>query len=191
MKLLNFFDEPSVQAAARRLYVHAVDQARQPEFYLHRGVPDTPDGRFDMVVLHVVLVMRRLKRDHDQAAETAQALFDLMFADMDQNLREMGVGDVGVGPRVKAMAKGFFGRLAAYDLALNAEDNAALCAALRRNLYRKCAPLDRDVAAVAHYMRQEAAKLDALPIKSLLDGTLPSPARTGPPGLSEDASSLI
>ena len=86
----------------------------------------------------------------------------------------MGVGDIGVGPRVKAMAKGFFGRLAAYDLALSAEDNAALCAALRRNLYRKCTPLDRDVAAVAFYMRQEVAKLDALPIKSLLDGGLPS-----------------
>ena len=172
MKLLNLFGEPPVQVAARRLYIQAVDQARKPEFYLHRGVPDTPDGRFDMIVLHVVLVMRRLKRDHDQAAETAQALFDLMFADMDQNLREMGVGDVGVGPRVKAMAKGFFGRLAAYDLAMSAEDDFALCAALRRNLYRKSAPRDSDVAAMALYMRQEAAKLDALPIKSLLDGGL-------------------
>ena len=174
MKLLDLFGEPPVQVAARRLYSQAVDRARQPEFYLRRGVPDTPDGRFDMVVLHVVLVMRRLKRNHDQAAETAQALFDLMFADMDQNLREMGVGDVGVGPRVKAMAKGFFGRLAAYDLALTAEDDSALCAALRRNLYRKCLPLDRDVAEVALYMRQEAAKLDALPIESLLNGGLPA-----------------
>jgi cytochrome b pre-mRNA-processing protein 3 len=170
MKFLNLFAEPPVQASARRLYTQAVNQARQPEFYLHRGVPDTPDGRFDMVVLHVVLLMRRLKRDHDQSAGTAQALFDLMFADMDQNLREMGVGDVGVGSRVKAMAKGFFGRLAAYDLALSAEDDSELCAALRRNLYRKCVPLDRDVAAVALYMRQEAAKLDALPINSLLGG---------------------
>jgi cytochrome b pre-mRNA-processing protein 3 len=175
MKLLNIFGEPAVQRAARRLYLQAVEQARHPELYLRRGVPDTPDGRFDMVVLHVVLVMRRLKRDHDQTAETAQALFDLMFADMDQNLREMGVGDVGIGPRVKAMAKGFFGRLAAYDVALSAEDDLALCAALRRNLYRKCAPLDADVAAVAVYMRQEAAKLDAMPIKSLLDGGVPGP----------------
>lgn len=179
MKLLNLFREPPVQAAARRLYREAVEKARQPEFYLQRGVPDTPDGRFDMVVLHVVLVMRRLKRDHAQTAETAQALFDLMFADMDQNLREMGVGDVGVGPRVKGMARGFFGRLAAYDLALLAEDDSALCAALRRNLYRKCTPHDRDVEAMARYMREQAAILDALPITAILGG---SGASKGPAG---------
>jgi cytochrome b pre-mRNA-processing protein 3 len=93
-----------------------------------------------------------------------------MFADMDQNLREMGVGDISIGKRVKAMAKSFFGRLAAYDLALSAEDDLALCAALRRNLYRKCSPSDADVAAMASYMRREAAKLEGLPIKVLLNG---------------------
>lgn len=170
MKMRNFFKESAIQATARRLYTEAVDQARQPEFYLHRSVPDTADGRFDMIVLHVVLIMRRLKRDHAEAAETAQALFDLMFADMDQNLREMGVGDIGIGKRVKAMAKAFYGRLAAYDLALSGADDAALNAALRRNLYRKCAPADGDVAAMASYVRSQAAKLDALPLAVLLDG---------------------
>jgi cytochrome b pre-mRNA-processing protein 3 len=170
MKLRHLFAEPAVQVVARQLYVDAVHQARRPEFYLHCNVPDTADGRFDMIVLHVVLVMRRLKRDHDQAAETAQALFDLMFADMDQNLREMGVGDISIGKRVKAMAKSFFGRLAAYDLALSAEDDLALCAALRRNLYRKSSPSDGDVAAMASYMRRESAKLEGLPIEVLLGG---------------------
>lgn len=170
MKLSHVFGEPPVQVAARRLYVDAVHQARQPEFYLHWDVPDTADGRFDMVVLHVVLVMRRLKRDHDQAAGTAQALFDLMFADMDQNLREMGVGDMVIGKRVKAMAKSFYGRLAAYDLALSAEDDIALGAALRRNLYRKCSPSDGAVTAMASYVRRESAKLEGLPIKFLLSG---------------------
>lgn len=170
MKLPHVFGEPPVQVAARRLYVLAVHQARQPEFYLQWSVPDTADGRFDMVVLHVVLVMRRLKRDHEQAAGTAQALFDLMFADMDQNLREMGVGDMVIGKRVKAMAKSFFGRLAAYDFALSAEDDIALCAALRRNLYRKCSPGDGAVTAMASYVRRESAKLEGLPIKALLIG---------------------
>jgi cytochrome b pre-mRNA-processing protein 3 len=170
MKLLHLFEEPPAQVAARQLYVHAVHQARRPEFYLHWNVPDTADGRFDMVVLHVVLVMRRLKRDRDQSAETAQARFDLMFADMDQNLREMGVGDIGIGKRVKAMAKSFFGRLAAYDFALSAGDDIALCAALRRNLYRKCSPSDGDVMAMASYMQREATKLEGLPIERLLSG---------------------
>ena len=170
MKMLHLFGEPPVQVAARQLYVDAVHQARQPEFYLHWDVPDTADGRFDMVVLHVVLVMRRLKRDREQAAGTAQALFDLMFADMDQNLREMGVGDMVIGKRVKAMAKNFYGRVAAYDSALSAKDDIALCAALRRNLYRKCSPSDAAVTAMASYMRRESAKLEGLPIKALLNG---------------------
>jgi cytochrome b pre-mRNA-processing protein 3 len=186
MKRLHLFGEPPVRVAARQLYAHVVDQARRPEFYLHWNVPDTVDGRFDMIVLHVVLVMRRLKRDRDQAAGTAQALFDLMFADMDQNLREMGVGDIGVGKRVKAMAKSFFGRLAAYDFALNAEDDTALCAALRRNLYRKCSPGDGDVTAMASYMRRESARLEGLPIKVLLDGDLSFGGASMPKGQTNE-----
>ncbi|MGZ8409505.1 MAG: ubiquinol-cytochrome C chaperone family protein [Hyphomicrobium sp.] len=188
MKLLHLFGEPPAQVAARQLYVHAVHQARRPEFYLHWNVPDTVDGRFDMIVLHVVLVMRRLKRDHDQAAETAQALFDLMFADMDQNLREMGVGDIGIGKRVKAMAKSFFGRLAAYDFALSAEDDFALHAALRRNLYRKWSPSDGDVTAMATYVRRESAKLEGLPIKVLLSGSFSFGGASLPKGQTNEQS---
>jgi cytochrome b pre-mRNA-processing protein 3 len=182
MKLRHLFAEPAVQVVARQLYVDAVHQARRPEFYLHCDVPDTADGRFDMIVLHVVLVMRRLKRDRDQSAETAQALFDLMFADLDQNLREMGVGDIGIGKRVKAMAKSFFGRLAAYDFALSAEDDIALCAALRRNLYRKCSPDDGDVKTMVSYMRKESARLEGLPIKVLLSGELSFAGASMPKG---------
>ena len=188
MKLLHLFGEPPVQVAARQLYVGAVHQARRPEFYLHCNVPDTVDGRFDMIVLHVVLVMRRLKRDHDQAAETAQALFDLMFADMDQNLREMGVGDIGIGKRVKALAKSFFGRLAAYDLALNAEDDLALYSALRRNVYRKCSPSDGDVMTMAAYVRRESARLEGLPIKVLLSGDLSFESASLPKGETNEQS---
>lgn len=175
MKWLRMFQASPVEEAGRRLYVEAVAQARHPDFYERLGVPDTPDGRFDMVVLHVVLVMRRLRRDHRVAGATSQALFDIMFADMDQNLREMGVGDIGVSTRIKAMAQGFYGRLAAYDSALNREQGADLWAALERNLYRKCRPSESHVAAMVAYIRDQADRLDACPIEAVLGGDVGFP----------------
>ncbi len=144
--------------AARALYEAVVAQARQPAFYAEGGVPDTIDGRFDLIALHAFLVMRRLKRDGEAARDLSQALFDIMFADMDQSLREMGVGDMGVGPKVKRMAKAFYGRVAAYEEGLAGED-ATLAAALCRNLFRKTEPTAAQVAAVVAYMRREDAAL--------------------------------
>ncbi len=125
-----------------------------------------------MIALHAALVLRRLKGDGDVTADLAQEIFDLMFADMDQNLREMGVGDIGVGKRVKGMAQGFYGRLAAYDAALEASGNEDLIAALRRNLFRKSTPTDRQVTAVAEYVRRETVLMDAQTTRSFLSGTV-------------------
>ncbi len=170
MKFPRFFKDSAVKNAAHRIYLLSVEQSRLPAFYIHCGVADTPDGRFDMIALHTVLILRRLKRDGDVTADLAQEIFDLMFADMDQNLREMGVGDMGVGKRVKGMAQGFYGRLAAYDAALEASDSEELMAALRRNLFRKIFPEDSQVAAVAEYMRRESASMDTQTTQSFLAG---------------------
>ncbi|MBI3708878.1 MAG: hypothetical protein HY246_14555 [Proteobacteria bacterium] len=120
--------------AADRLYAAAVAQASRPEIYADWRVPDTVDGRFDAIALHVFLVLHRLKAEGAVAAGLAQELFDTMFADMDRSLREIGAGDLGVGRRVRAMAEGFYGRIAAYEAGLDG-DAVALAAALRRNLY--------------------------------------------------------
>ena len=178
MKLGRLFRRRRWRAIAHKLYGAIVLQARRPEFYVRCAVPDTADGRFDAIALHAFLLLRRLKQDHAQTEELAQALFDFMFEDMDQNLREMGVGDLGVGRRVKAMAEAFYGRAAAYEKA-SAGDDAALSEALRRNLYRGTAPSDPDVAAMVAYMRREAAALDALGIERLMEGNLRFDA---PPG---------
>jgi cytochrome b pre-mRNA-processing protein 3 len=170
MKFPRFFRDSAVKNAAHRIYLLSVEQSRRPAFYVHCGVGDTPDGRFDMIALHAALVLRRLKRDGDVTADLAQEIFDLMFADMDQNLREMGVGDIGVGKRVKGMAQGFYGRLAAYDAALEVSGNELLIAALRRNLFRKSTPTDRQVAAVAEYVRRATALMDAQTTRSFLAG---------------------
>jgi cytochrome b pre-mRNA-processing protein 3 len=168
MKLPRLFKESPTEAGANRLYARAIEQARQPAFYLSSGVADTPDGRFDMIALHVGLLLRRLRRDRHITADFAQALFDLMFSDMDQNLREMGIGDIGVGKRIKAMAKAFYGRLAAYEAGLESAEDDELVAALKRNLYRKTSPREDQVAGIVAYMRREADALDSCGVERVM-----------------------
>ena len=133
-----FSRRPQADAAADALYASAVAQARAPVFYRDLGVPDTLEGRFEMISLHVYMILRRLKQGADGSraggGAIGQALFDLMFADMDRNLREMGAGDLGVGRRVKAMAQAFYGRIQAYDDGLAAGPEI-LAQAVARNVY--------------------------------------------------------
>jgi cytochrome b pre-mRNA-processing protein 3 len=123
--------DQALSGQADVLYAALVAQARQTEFYADLGVPDTVDGRFDMIMLHLSLLLRRLRGDGEALA---QAVLDTTFDDMDRNLREMGAGDLGVGRRVKAMARAYFGRFEAYDKALGAGDGDALAEALARNV---------------------------------------------------------
>ena len=158
-------------ARAHRLYQSIVTQSRTPEFYSDLGVPDTLDGRFDMIVLHLALVFRRLRKEGSDGAALAQTVFDVMIDDMDQSLREMGVGDLSVGRRVKEMARAFYGRAAAYDDAL-ASDGDGLEAALRRNLYATADPSTARVAPMAHYVKRLTEVLDDQPGEALLDGVV-------------------
>ena len=175
MMLARLSSRSDHRQAARKLYLGVVAQARDSVFYAEMGVPDTVDGRFDMIALHAWLVMRRLKSE-SAAARVSQALFDSLFDDMDRSLRESGAGDLGVGRRVKTMAKAFYGRLAAYDEGLAGDDDV-LAAALGRNLYRGADPGAARLAAVAGYIRSEAAALEAQDLEDLLGGRV----RFGPP----------
>ena len=109
-----------------------VTQAREPLFYRDLGVPDTVNGRFDLLLLHLWLVLRRLKSAEGGAA-LSQALFDHFCEDMDDNLREMGVGDLTVPKRMQAFGEAFYGRSAAYDMALT-EGREAFAQALCKNI---------------------------------------------------------
>jgi len=115
----------------RRCYEAIVAAARHPAFYANWGVADTLDGRFDMVALHTYLVLDRLKGGEPRFR---QALVDEFFRDMDRSLRELGVGDVSVGKKVRKMAEVFYGRVAAYDAALAGQGDA-LVAAVARNVF--------------------------------------------------------
>ena len=176
MPFRKFFQRRRRDQIAHELYVAVINQARLPDFYLRFAVPDSLDGRFDLIVLHAFLVMRRLRQVNAeeggaQSREVAQSLFDLMFADMDQNLRELGVSDMSVGKRVKQMARAFYGRAAAYDDAL-AAGGAGLAEALRRNLYGTVEgePDAIVVQQMAEYLVTQAAHLTGQGAGDLLAG---------------------
>ena len=146
------------RAVAADLYAAAVAQARRPEFYSRLGVPDTLDGRFELVALHLFLILRGL-RGKVQAQELGQALVDRFVEDMDASLRELGAGDLGVGRKVKAMGQALYGRIAAYESGLEGPAGT-LEAALRRNLFgtvQAPEPDARVLGAIAAYMRRESA----------------------------------
>ncbi|MCG8490496.1 MAG: hypothetical protein MI743_02675 [Sneathiellales bacterium] len=158
--------------AAQELYQAIVAQARQPVFYLEAEVPDTVDGRYEMISLHAFLLMRRFKREESEEAEgLSQAVFDYMFADMDQSLREIGVGDLSVGKRVKEMAKVFYGRIYAYERALDTEEET-LEDALERNHYGTVEEgvSKESLARLAHYIRKNDAFIAAQKMSDLKHG---------------------
>jgi cytochrome b pre-mRNA-processing protein 3 len=167
--IFSFSDEKEI---AHKLYKTIVKQARLPAFYENCGVADTFDGRFDMISLHMILIIRRMKRDIKQSRKISQALFDYMFDDIDLNLRELGIGDMGVLHRVKKMTKAFYGRLESYDQGLNLENDVQLSAALERNLYRENDVNDTNLRAITAYTRQQSLYLDDVGINSLLAGEL-------------------
>jgi cytochrome b pre-mRNA-processing protein 3 len=172
---------------ARDLYLAAVAQARQPGFYTACGVEDDLDGRFDMIVLHVFLTMRALRPAGEAGKRTSDFMFRIMMDDMDLNLREMGVSDLRVGKRVKAMAQAFYGRATAYDEALAADREAdgkegegqagkALKAALERNVYGVETPEDDALGKLAVYVEDAVAALGEWPAEALLAGRIDFPA---------------
>ena len=175
MGISGLFKRSKLKEQAHDLYRALVGQARQPSFYRDCGAPDSLDGRFELILIHAVLLLRRLRGEGAAGAALGQAVFDVMIDDMDQSLREMGVGDLAVGRRVKAMARAYFGREAVYEAALSAADDDggdALSAALERNLFGTVSAEPDNVAVMARYMRAEAARLDGQSGAELLAGAV-------------------
>lgn len=138
--MLTFFRRKNgpEQVAAETLYSALLVQSRQPVFYTDLWVPDTVDGRFDMVLLHSFVVLRHLGRADQAGGNRAdralsQAVYDVMFVDMDRAVREIGVGDLSIKKHIRRMMKAFNGRMAAYEAGMS--DDPALFDALRRNVY--------------------------------------------------------
>jgi cytochrome b pre-mRNA-processing protein 3 len=147
-------------ATAAALYAAIVAQSRRPVFYSDYGVPDTLDGRFDLIVLHQVLLSRRLLGD-EKLRSLAQEVFDAFCRDMDGNLREMGVGDLAVPKKMLKFGEAFYGRLGAYAKALDAGDHGALAAALARNILGEANGASPQARRLAAYVVAAEAALAA------------------------------
>lgn len=154
-------------------YGGIVAQARQSGFYTAYRVPDTLEGRFEMLMLHAFLVLHRLKLEDGREEAFSQDLFDTMFDDLDRTLREMGVGDLSVGKRIKKMASMFYGRMAAYDTALDdGAPAAALEDALGRNVYAEIDVPDDIVRSLATYVRGSAEEMAQTSVADIKAGKL-------------------
>ena len=151
-------------AIATRVYGAIVAQARNPFFYSDLGVPDTVTGRFEMVVLHAVLFLDRLRGD-DREKALGQKIFDLYCVDMDRSLRELGIGDLGVPKRMRKMTEAFYGRTRAYRAGLASGDAAVLAAAIARNVF---AGEGQGAGPLAAYTLASAGALAGTPTAALL-----------------------
>jgi cytochrome b pre-mRNA-processing protein 3 len=173
----NHFRKPriSLRGTIEAIYGMIVTQAREPLFYRDLGVPDTVNGRFDLLVLHLWMVLRRLKSVEGGTA-VCQALFDRFCDDMDANLREMGVGDLTVPKRMQAFGEAFYGRSAAYDLAVTAGEEP-LAQALCKNILS--GEQIESARRLAFYVDSAIASLAGLDDATLQSGSwrFPLPAR--------------
>jgi cytochrome b pre-mRNA-processing protein 3 len=142
------------------LYGMIVTQARLPVFYADYGVPDTVEGRFDLIVLHLVLLLRRLAREDGPGRGLGQRLFDTFCRDLDSNLREMGIGDLAVPKHMRRFGEAFYGRQGAYVMALDGADERDFEKTLARNIFQTDGVDDRAVR-LARYTRAALAGLDA------------------------------
>ncbi len=181
--MFGYFKRKAAQGPAVRLYDQAVSAARVPVFYVEWGVPDTLDGRFEMIALHVFMLLFRIKNESGQGAGgsgaapdiLAQAIFDAMFRDMDRSLREMGVGDLGVPKRVKSMMRAMNGRCLTYTRALHPDAPAgALHEAVCRNIYGTVPGVQDDqVDKMVDYVTARLKELMSVSYTNLMARDLP------------------
>ncbi len=173
--LRNIRKKTNLSNVAHQIYFTTVSQSRKPTLFSDLEVPDTLDGRFDLVILHISLVLRRLRSSGESGKQLSDALFTVMFDDLDQTIREMGVGDIRVGKKVKAMARAFYGRCLAYDSALDSNDNEALEKALCKNIYGLNTVTSPKSGILSHYVKDVVIKLDTQKDQDLLEGRIKFP----------------
>jgi len=172
--ILPMFRRNSDKCSISALYGAIVAQARSISFYADFGVPDTVDGRFDLIVLHLVLLLHRLSRQNGAGRGVGQELFDIFCRDLDANLREMGVGDLAVPKKMRKFAEAFYGRQKAYVAALAAADQQDFEKALARNIFPE-AGICSGAAWLARYAREALRGLEAQEESALLRGEVVFP----------------
>lgn len=171
-----FNRDNKVRDKAHQLFTLIVEQARSPYFYTEWQVADTLDGRFDLIILHLSLVINRLEEtssEDKQVALMVRYLQEVLFDNMDMSLRELGVGDMSVGKKVKIMAEAYYGRKAAYAKAIHSgEQDQQLRQVIMRNIYRESAPEEGILEKFTSYVAGQEAVLSAQSEKNILSGAV-------------------
>jgi len=169
MFLDRFFRPRATQNAGRKLYAGVVAQARTPSLYADFGAPDTVEGRFELYTTHVFLLLDRLRGQGARASETSQHLFDIYLSALDDALREMGVGDLSVGKKMRKLGEAFYGRVKSYEAAFQSlPSTEALEALLARTVYAEAAP--ENAPKLAAYVVAQRAALAEQSLERLLEG---------------------
>ena len=172
MFLDRLFRPRPAKLAGAELYVKAAVQARRPALYTAMRAPDTREGRFELYTLHVILLIERLRGEGESAAETSQATFDAYLRGLDDAFRELGVGDMAVGKKMKKLGQAFYGRLRSYDQAVG----ALPCRAELEALVGRTVGEEADARALADYLLTARDHLAAQPLDQLLTGDVAWPA---------------
>lgn len=166
--IAKLFCDPPEKTQAALIYVNLVQQSRKPVFYTQYGIPDTLDGRFEMIALHMHLMLHRLRQEQSPSAEAlSRLMIEGMMSDMDRSVRELGAGDTGIARRVKAMAGALFGRLKTYDEALSGKE--PICDALQRNTYGGRDVDKKTLYMLAGYVERNRDTLAGINFESLRD----------------------
>ncbi len=156
--ILHLFRRTPREPNIADLYGMIVAQARRGVFYRHYGVPDTVNGRFEMIALHMVLLLNRLEGEGPDLRGLGQGVFDLFCADMDASMREMGVGDLAVPRKMRRIGAAFYDRQAQYRQALTAPEDGPLIDALARSVFDGALHSEGAVR-LARYLRSAARAL--------------------------------
>lgn len=165
--LQNLFRTRPRERLGQSLYEAAVRQARDPGFYTRLGVADRIDARFELYTLHVLLLVMRMRDAGDRGADAGQDLFNTYVSALDHALRELGVGDVSVGKKMRKLGEALYGRMTAYEAPLRDGDAAALGAGLARNVFET-----EEVAAgtaLAAYALGSRARLAAQTLEAVVE----------------------
>jgi cytochrome b pre-mRNA-processing protein 3 len=166
--MFGLFRKDPLKDDAEAIFVSVSAAARLPVLYARHGVPDTVEGRFESLAMHVFLVTRRLDQCGEDGKRLAQHLIDRFFEDLDGAVRAIGIGDLSVGKKVKAFARNFYGRVEAYSAGLQEEaDPDLLEAAILRNLLGAAPALAGNAPQLAAYLRSNALHLSRLDTTAL------------------------
>lgn len=175
MVLQRLFKPRPARQMGAALFEAVTRQARQPALYVALGVPDTATGRFELYSLHVVLVLNRLKGVGELEGEVSQALFDAYVRSLDDALRDLGVGDLSVGKKMRKLGEAFYGRAKSYDSALTGSRDG-LQALVARTLYADHP--EGPVGAMVGYIERAKAALATQPVEAILAADLAWPEIT-------------